>query len=127
MRSFRLNGRLWYIKIVNPYSTMLIDRTGYRTIGTTDPDRSTIYISSDLRGHMFTKVLLHEIGHCAIVSFGLMKDIHRVVYPEYWIEAEEWICNYISDYGLRIYEATYSILGDEVWRYISYEIGRMIY
>lgn len=61
-----------------------------------------------------------------MVSFSLLDDIHRMVKREYWIEAEEWICNFIADYGMGIFEAAYSVLGPDAWRVVPYEIERFV-
>lgn len=46
--------------------------------------------------------------------------------PQYWIEAEEWICNFIADYGLQIFETAYSVSGDDAWTIVPQELDRMI-
>lgn len=124
---FFLNGYLWHIRVVDPDSPYLIDRTNKKTLATTDPVSSTIYISNHIlcQQQLFTKVLLHELGHCAMLSFDLIGDIHRMVKPEYWIEAEEWICNYIADYGTKIFTTFYIIVGDDAIRYVPRELNRM--
>lgn len=126
MDGFYLNGYLWRIKFVDPNSTMLIDRTGKQTVATTDPTTGYIYLANDLEDSFLTRVLIHEIGHCALFSFGLLYEIHRYVEPEYWIEVEEWICNFIADYGLRIFNAAYTILGEHALAYVPYELERWI-
>lgn len=126
MRDFVLGGIFWRVRTVNPNSAMLIDRTGTHTVATTDPITHTVYISNQLAGEFLTHVIIHELGHCAIISFGLQDDIRRMVRPEYWIEAEEWACNFIADYGMRIFRATYQILGDEALEYLPYELERLI-
>lgn len=55
---------------------MLMDRTGTHTVATTDPIIRTVYLSSDLHDGMLVKVLIHELGHCAMISFNLIEDIH---------------------------------------------------
>lgn len=35
--------------------------------------------------------------------------IHKGVKEEYWIEAEEWLCNFIAEYGQRIFETASSL------------------
>ena len=105
---------------------MLMDRTGTHTVATTDPITRTIYLSSYLHDGMLVKVLIHELGHCAMISFNLIEDIHRMVKPEYWLEAEEWLCNFLSDYGLKIFSIAYSILGEEAFDYVLYRFERMI-
>nr|DAE20921.1 MAG TPA: Putative metallopeptidase domain protein [Siphoviridae sp. ctgBD49] len=50
--------------------------------------------------HIDIRVLIHEICHCVLYSYGLLYDIHKAVKKDYWILAEEWICNFLYDYGL---------------------------
>lgn len=109
-----MNGYLWRVKIVSPNDPMLVDRTGVLTVATTDPSTLCIYISGALSGSFLTRVLIHELGHCALYSFDLLSDIHRMAYPEYWVEAEEWVCNFIADYGLAIFETGNAVLQDVV-------------
>lgn len=49
---------------------------------------------------MDARVLTHEICHCVLYSYGLLYDIHTAVKKDYWILAEEWVCNFLYDYGL---------------------------
>lgn len=121
-----MNGYLWRIKFVNPNSPFLVDRTSQLTVATTDPETHRIYLSSDLSGDFLITVLIHELGHCAIFSFNLLDDIHRMVSPEYWIEAEEWVCNFIADYGRSIFSIASSILGEKAWIFVPHEIERLI-
>lgn len=126
IRSFTLNGISWKVRFVSPTSPMLMDRTLVQTVATTDPQSKTVYLSDRLYGDFLNRVLLHELGHCAMISFGLLSDIHRMVRPECWIEAEEWICNFIADYGLQIFSAAYHILGDDAWLVVPGELERFI-
>ena len=126
MNQFTMNGYLWQIVFVDPYDPMLVDRTGVLTVATTDPTTLTIYISNEISGEFLTQVLIHELGHCAIFSFDLLYDIHRMVKPKYWVEAEEWVCNFIADYGAKIFSIAYSVLGDDAWIFIPYELERLI-
>lgn len=119
---FFLGGDIWCIKLVHGNDPVLIDRTGTLTLGVTDPATRCVYISRDLDVSTMTRVLIHEIGHCAIVSFNLLPDIHRLAKRRYWIEAEEWVCNFIADYGLAIFEAAYSTLGLSAWTAIPSRI-----
>ena len=64
----------------------------------------TVYFSSALHGEALKRVLTHEVCHCAMMSYNLIEDIHRMVLPTYWVEAEEWVCNLIADYGASILE-----------------------
>lgn len=121
-----MNGYSWRVRFVNRDDPMLVDRTGQLTVGTTDPSTLRVYISRDLGGSMLTRVLIHELGHCAIFSFGLLDDIHRMVHPRYWVEAEEWVCNFIADYGMKIFSVAYDILGDRAIDVVPYEVERLV-
>lgn len=126
MDHFYMNGYLWRVYFVDPDSDLLVDRTDTKTIATTDPETYCIYLSNVLRGDLLNKVLIHELGHCTMISFHLLDDIHRMVKRRYWMEAEEWVCNFIADYGLRIFSAAYRILGDEAWIFVPYELERLV-
>lgn len=104
INSFTMNGDLWRITEVDPDDYRLIDRTGTRTVATTNGQTFTICLSSSLTGLFKHHVLMHELGHVALISYNILNDIHRMVYPEYWIEMEELICNIIADYGYQIYD-----------------------
>lgn len=126
MKKFLMNGYLWHVRTVEPDHPMLVDRTNTRRVATTDPQSMSIYVSSRISGHFRTTVIIHELGHCALFSYGLIDDLHDMVYPEYWVEAEEWVCNFIADYGMAIFNAAYHILGDEAIMSVPYEIERLI-
>ena len=126
MDSFTLNGYFWNVRFVDPNDPFLIDRTGTLTLGTTDPMTRTVYISDELRGGMLLRVLLHELGHCALFSFNMLDSLHRMTYPDYWEEMEEWVCNFIADFGLAIFSAAYSVLGVKAIDIVPEEIERLI-
>ena len=75
---------------------------------------------------MLQRVLIHEISHCALISFDLLPYIHKIVKPQYWYEVEEWLCNFISDYGLSICNTANSVLFDDVLETILREFERLI-
>lgn len=126
MKEFTLNGDTWTVVFVNQNDPRLIDREGRLTVGTTDPRTGCIYLSNRLKGEFLITVLVHEIGHCAMVSFGLLDALHRMVIPKYWIELEEWVCNFIADYGMMIFRAAYGVLGYNAVDIVPYEIEQMI-
>lgn len=123
---FFMNGYGWTIESVRPDSRLLVDRTGSLTLATTDPVMRTIYLSNNLRGELLTTVLLHELGHCVLFSFDLIGYIHSVVRPEYWIEAEEWICNFLANYGRIAFMTLYEILGEAAWYQLPFELERLV-
>lgn len=111
-----MNGFSWTVETVYPFHQMLVDRTNNLTVGTTDPKNGKVYLSNRLNGNFKIRVLIHELGHCALFSYGLLDEIHRMVYPEHWIDVEEWVCNFVADYGFKIFSIGYRILGEEaIW------------
>lgn len=104
MKHFDMNGYDWTLIEVPYDSNLLVDRTGMRTVATTDPYYQTIYISDDLRGDFRSRVIIHELGHAAMFSYYLIDDIHRLLPRRRWIEAEEMAANFVADYGWKIFE-----------------------
>ena len=121
-----MNGYLWRVIIADPYDSELIDRTGQLRVAATDPVTKRIYLSRDLSGDFLRRVFIHELGHCAIISFDMLYDIHKMVEPYFWIEAEEWICNFLADYGLFIFNTAYSVLGDKAIGVVIANMERLV-
>ena len=126
MKSFYMNGYLWYVDFVDPDDETLIDRTGQYRLATTDPQSFMIFVTNELSGEMLNKVLIHELGHCVLISFDLLRDIQRMVKKEYWFEAEEWVCNLLADYGSTIFDSLHEILGDDPLIFVPYELERLV-
>ena len=121
-----MNGYFWRVKFVDPNNDFLVDRTRLLRVATTDPTDGCIYLSNALEGDFLNRVLIHELGHCAMFSFHLLDDIHKMTKYEYWIEAEEWVCNFIADYGLKIFSIASSVLGEDAWIFVPNELERLI-
>lgn len=119
---FYMNGYLWRVQFVYPYNPMLVDRTNILRVATTDPYSATIFLSEDLYGEFLNRVLIHELGHCTMFSFHLLQYIHRMVKPKYWVDMEEWICNFIADYGMMIFSIMYDVLGDDAIWVVPHEL-----
>ena len=111
MNSFTVNGYRWRVMFVPSGSPELTDRTFQSRVATTDPDTMTIYLSDVLSGTMLTRVLIHEMCHAVMWSYDMFAEIHRMVKRRYWVEAEEWICNFMADYGMIVFNKVSSILG----------------
>lgn len=124
--AFVMNGYEWHILRVDPNDPRLVDRTRTARLATTDPNDLCVYLSNELSGEMLTRVLIHELGHCAIFSYGLEREIHRFVKRRYWVEAEESICNFLADYGRIIFNRVAEVLGKDAWRVIPIEFDRLI-
>jgi len=110
MTRFELNGHTWDVIFVEPHDHRLVDRTGEIRVATTDPKTRCIYLSQDLHGTFLRKVLIHELSHCAMVSYDLLGDIHRMTKQRYWVEAEEWVCNFLADYSFDLLSIANDIL-----------------
>lgn len=104
MIAFKLNGYIWQVKFVNPDDPALVDRTDTLRVATTDPEYHTVYLSTELEGDFLMRVVIHEVCHCVLFSYRLLGLIHRFIRPSDWIRAEEWICNFVADYGFRIFK-----------------------
>lgn len=126
MSTFEMNGYSWQVFLVNRDSPMLVDRTGTLTVATTDPVTYSVYLSTSLKGTFLVRVLLHELGHCAMISFHLIEDIHRMCYPEYWIDAEEWVCNFIADFGFLIFSSAFKTLGWNALDFLPKELEKWL-
>lgn len=126
MNMISMNGYLWKIIFVDPDSIELVDRTGRKTLAVTDSSSFQVKLSKNLYGNKLLKVLIHELAHCVIFSFNLLPDIHRMVKEPYWDEAEEWICNFIADYGMTIFKSAYSIVGIDAWIFVPQELEKLI-
>lgn len=107
-----MNGLKWSVVFVDPYSSELIDRTNVQRVATTDPLKRQIFLSRSLQGEFLQRVLTHELGHAAMISYGLLDEIHLKIRPRFWMEMEEWICNFMADYGPIIFKDVYSILNN---------------
>ena len=114
MERFYLNGILWRVYFVPSTSSYLVDRTGNVRLATTDVRLHNIYIYEGLSGELLKRVIIHEIGHAVMASFGLISELHKLVKPEYWIEAEEWVCNLIADYGSLILQTSEDVIRDSL-------------
>ena len=117
---FMMNGVLWRIKFVSPGSRILTDPFGEPRLATTDPISQTIYLSRSLDPQTQEVVFLHELGHCVLFSYGLISEIREAVRPELWSEAEEWICNFIADYGQEIFQVADDIM------FVPQELDRLL-
>ena len=124
LKSFTVNGIEWTLVPVEPDNTQLLDELGNYRLAVTDFPEKKVYYSKkrsmDSNSHKTLKrsgkrksnineaigrdydirVLIHEICHCVLYSYGLLYDIRKAVEKDYWILAEEWICNFLYDYGL---------------------------
>ena len=123
---FYMNGLRWRVRFTYPADPVLVDRTGTLTIGVTDPQSMTIYLSNKLRGEFLTKVVLHELSHAMMYSYHYLDEIHRYCKKRYWIEMEELIANLIADRAYEIFQRAYDIVGDDAIRFVPYGLERSV-
>lgn len=124
--SFYMNGDRWLVRFVSPQNRILVDRTGTLTVGVSDYSTKTVYLADNLSGEMLNRVFIHELGHCALFSYQLLPHLHRMVKKQYWIEAEEWACNLLADYGGMIFRTAQDILGNRFVYIMPYGVERLV-
>ena len=112
LKQFYMNGDLWRVRFVFPNDNVLIDRTGKRTLAVSDYSTMIISIASNLHGELLNRVFIHELGHCVMFSYGLLPELHRMVKKRYWVDAEEFVCNILADYGQFVIGTARDILGN---------------
>lgn len=113
LKQFYMNGDLWRVQFVPPQDDVLIDRTGNRTLGVSDYSTHIISIANNLHGELLNRVFIHELGHCVMFSYGLLPELHRMIKKRYWVDAEEFICNILADYGHFVIGTSRDILGNQ--------------
>lgn len=110
MDTFLLNGRTWRVTFVNPNSLLLVDRRNSHTLATTDPYAHQVYISNALSGDLLRRVLAHELGHCVMVSYDMLPYLHKMTRKEYWVDMEEWVCNFLAEFSPIVHTILMDIL-----------------
>lgn len=78
----------------------------------------TISIASNLHGELLNRVFIHELGHCVMFSYGLLPELHRMIKKRYWVDAEEFVCNILADYGQFVICTARDVLGNQ-FTYVS--------
>ena len=96
---YKINGITWYMIRVRSDSPMLMRSDGSITVGMCDRETQTIYISDALHGRFLRKVLLHEICHSAMFSYGIDMSVDQ----------EELFCDLLPTYGDEIIAITDSV------------------
>lgn len=96
---YKINGITWYMIRVKSDSPMLMRSDGSITVGMCDRETQTIYVSDALHGRFLRKVLLHEICHSAMFSYGIDMSVDQ----------EELFCDLLATYGDEIIAITDSV------------------
>lgn len=90
---YQMNGLEWSVSLVRSDSLMLMRSDGSRTVGMCDRSTHEICISDKLQGAFLRKVLIHEVCHSAMFSYGIDMSV----------EQEELFCDLVSTYGDEIF------------------------
>lgn len=106
-----INGDEWRVERVAWDAPALVDRTGALCVATTDPRSMTIYLADWLEGDFLARVLIHEMTHATMWSYGLVERLRRMARDGEAISLEEWVCNLVADYGLGIFDNAAKVLG----------------
>ena len=93
---FMINGERWWIVLVMPYDVALLMPDGDYAIGACNDATKTIYISNELHGEEFEKVLCHELVHAAMFAYDVLLE-----YDE-----EELLAEIIATFGEEIIDLT---------------------
>ena len=86
---FEINGIKWNIELVPVTSPFLTRSDGSQSVGVTDANTSTVYLSNRIKGAFLRRVTAHELCHCFCFSF----NIHMPM------EQEEYLADWVSLYG----------------------------
>ena len=68
---FEINGVKWNIEFVPVTSPFLTRSDGSQSVGVTDANTSTVYLSNRLKGAFLRRVTAHELCHCFCFSFNI--------------------------------------------------------
>lgn len=126
INGFYMNGDFWTVRFVSPTNKILVDRTGTLTIGVSDYETQTVYLANNLYGEKLNRVFIHELGHCALFSYNLLPQLHRMVKKQYWVEAEEWVCNFVADYSGMIFRIAQDLMGNRFVWVEPYGVERLV-
>ena len=107
---FVCNNKTWNLAFVEPHSKQLRRSDGSITVGVTDNNTRTVYLSNLLRGKFLDKVLCHELVHVASFSYDCDIDI----------ETEEIIADFMSLYGREVIYLADDLLKSVVDRRAEY-------
>lgn len=118
MDSFVAGGDRWHVRRVGPDSPALVDRTGSRCLGTTDPSSMCVYVADTIKGDMLARVVVHEMVHALLWSTGLLSELRAMVKPWRRVEAEEWVCNLVADYGWAVFTQARAVMGSHALMYV---------
>ena len=98
---FNINGTIWRVQYENSNSSELRRSDNTISLGVTDRNTHTIYLSDKLQGFMERKVLIHEVCHAICMSYDVYLPI----------EQEEILCDFVATYGDEVFDIVDMVLG----------------
>ncbi len=111
MKPVAINGEVWNVLRVKPDNPLLVDRTGYLRIATTDATTRSIYIADNITPPLLDMVLLHEVAHAITISHGLLLPLRNRIPLNLWVLVEEWSAELVEKYGVEAVVITSESLG----------------
>lgn len=90
--TFKINDNVWKLCFVRPNSEQLMRSDHTYTLGVTDNNVKCVFIADNLSDERTEHVLCHEITHCICFEYGISIPL----------DTEEWLCNFMVDYGKEI-------------------------
>lgn len=81
-----MNGERWRVAVVPSNSQWLARSDGTLTLGVTDSNVMTVFLSKQLRGSLLRKVLLHELTHAWMFSYNYHLSL----------DEEEFVCDFLA-------------------------------
>lgn len=114
MRPFVANGDVWRVIRVPAGDPRLVDRTGHRTVATTDPRDMAVYVHEGLVPPLLDRVVLHEVAHAISVSWGLLPDMRSKALRGDLTGVEEWTAQLVENHALEALESASEALGRPV-------------
>lgn len=109
---FYIAKEVWMLEIVSKNDVELLDQAGEKTLAVTDCRKRKIYLSEELLyapGESLKKVLIHELCHCVLYTYGMTDYLRKVVKKKYWVEAEENLANLMVNHARFIISAAESL------------------
>ena len=91
---YQINNKTWNIRHVQSDNHMLMRSDRSYTVGMCDRETQTIYISELLQDKFLRNVLIHEVCHSAMFSYGIDMSV----------EQEELFCDLVATYGDEIFD-----------------------
>ena len=92
-----VNGLNWKIVFTENENDLVVN--GSVRLGVTDRNNLTVYLYDNLYGKLLRKVLIHELTHVWLFSYGYNLDV----------EFEEMLCSFVDTYARDILDVAESL------------------